>query len=184
MARSYVSKDGAKWLCDFAEKDGNHASWQCSTLRFEKREQEPPARVAPRGAKAKAAAPPDSSEDEADLDVELSGLSEDDDGPVQKAAGWKRDGNYRMGQRAKDCINDTSRPKHKLSCESLLYHLRHLRAEHRSQLHAAALQWCPAESHHAQARQGCQGGASDCDQGPRRQWRLSGQAPQEILVRS
>ena len=30
-----VAKDSAKWVCDFGEKDGNHASCQRSTLRFD-----------------------------------------------------------------------------------------------------------------------------------------------------
>ena len=38
-----VANDSAKWVCDFGEKDGKHASWQRSTLRFEKRAEEPPA---------------------------------------------------------------------------------------------------------------------------------------------
>jgi len=57
--------------------------------------------------------------------------------------------------------------------------LRHLRAVHRSQLHAAALQWRRALPRHAQARQGGQGGASG---GPRRRRQLSGQAPREFMI--
>ena len=34
-----LRREGSKWICNFAEKDGKHASWGRKPLRFEKRRQ-------------------------------------------------------------------------------------------------------------------------------------------------
>ena len=37
-----LRKEGAKWVCNFAEKDGEHVAWARSALRFERRQEVAP----------------------------------------------------------------------------------------------------------------------------------------------
>ena len=99
-----LRKEGSKWVCDFAEKDGKHVAWDRKALTFVRRADPPPAAapaaVGGRNAAGKApaaapAAPPperDSSDDEdEELDSEEEGeMQPPDDGEMQSADGWQR----------------------------------------------------------------------------------------------
>ena len=119
-----LRKEGSKWVCDFAEKDGKHVAWDRKALTFVKRA-EPPQAAAPAAAggrnaagKAPAAAPAappperDSSDDEdEELDSEVEGeMQPPDDGEMQSADGWQRNDHVATSQRANKGIQDTAFP--------------------------------------------------------------------------
>lgn len=118
-----LRKEGAKWVCNFAEKDGKHVAWARSAVRFEKRA-EPASAGASNGqagkttgkAPGKATTPPDDSSDE-----ELEEVPEDDDGEVKAANGWKRNDAVRASQRANDGVVSTFGPMLKIPHTSSLY---------------------------------------------------------------
>lgn len=122
-----LRKEGAKWVCDFAEKNGEHVAWARSAVRFEKRAE--PAPAGPSGGQAgkaagketagKATAPPPAMDDSSD--EELEEVPEDDHGEVKAADGWQRKDNARTSQRVNDGIHDTSNPILKIPHTSSLY---------------------------------------------------------------
>ena len=124
-----LRRDGSKWICDFAEKDGKHDAWDRKPLRFEKRAAAPAAAPAASGSGSKAAgkapaaawAPARADSDESDLDSSDDEMEQPDDGVIQSADGWERNDNVRTSQRAKDGIHDTANPILKLPVDSSLY---------------------------------------------------------------